>query len=105
MLAAAHFTALTRPRLVAGIGLKSSIAIWGSCLMGTILVGWPLSGIAVVIALLAHVGLAWAFRKDDRIMEVMKIYELLGTHYSGASLWVDTGLLARQKGFGKGLPC
>ena len=105
MLAAFHFTALTRPRLVAGIGLKSSIMIWGASLIVTLMVGFPVAAIAVSLSLIAHVALFWAFRKDDRILEVLKAYELLSLNYAGASFWSDSGLLSRPKGFGKGLPC
>lgn len=104
MLAAPHFSALTRPRLVAGIGLKSSMVIWGACLIAAIMLGWPMAGIAVTISSIAHVGLSWAFKRDDRIMEVMKIYELLSSQFAGASLWNDSGLISRPRGFGKGEP-
>lgn len=105
MLAALHFTSLTRSRLVAGIGLKSSMLVWGAVLITTLMVGFPLAGIAFLLGAVCHLALFWAFRKDDRILEVLKAYEMLSDNYAGASYWSDNGLLSRPKGYGKGLPC
>jgi type IV secretory pathway VirB3-like protein len=105
MLVALHYKALVRSRLVAGIGLKSSIVIWGCAMLGLLLLGWPNGLVVVVAAAAIHVVLIWAFKKDHKIIEVMKLYDLLNAHYSGSTFWSDTGLVGRPKGFGKNHPC
>ena len=105
MLVALHYKALVRTRLIAGIGPKSSILVWGSALLGMLLLGWPNGLVLVVAAAAVHLILVWAFKKDHNILEVMKLYDLLDSHYSGSTFWNDNGLVTRPKGFGKNHPC
>ena len=105
MLVALHYKALTRSRLIAGIGLKSCILIWGAASLGLLLLGWPAGMVIVVLASVAHLLLVWAFQKDEMILDVMKLYDLLSAHYSGSTFWSDDGLISRPKGYGRDLPC
>lgn len=105
MLVATHYESLTRPQLVAGIGMNSSIVLIGLAVAGMVILGLPFGLFFVVLSVVGFVTLSWAYRKDHKFVQVLKLYETLGDHYSGSVFATDTGLIARPKGYGKNLPC
>jgi hypothetical protein len=77
--------ALCEPRLSNGISTPAKGICWGG---GAILAmftstsfWWPYALIPVAIAGMAHLVLAWAFKKDHQVFEIYGKYSILSNRY------------------------
>jgi len=99
------YPVLRRPRQKFGIGQKPATVIWAGAAIGTFSAGFPWALGVVLVALLIHVGMMWAFRFDSKIIEMY-------TDYQASPDVLHAGLdcqhsvnLSRPKGWGRNISC
>jgi type IV secretory pathway TrbD component len=77
--------ALSIPRLSYGVSSKALGMCWGpgaliAVMLGTS-AGWLYAAIPVLISMLSHAILRWAFKKESRVFEIYKVYSVLASQY------------------------
>lgn len=100
------YGAFHRPRLAAGVGMKTGTMIWGGALfVGSVLdspVGFTLMA---VIAGSLHLAIAWAFAKDHKLFEAYAMYVQIEDVYDAGISVKQNSISPRPKGFGKDIQC
>lgn len=98
-------SALSRPRLSFGIAPKALGYCWGpgafaAVMMGTSLGPWWIP-VPMVISLIAHLVLKWAYRKDPHIFELYSRYSRLAKSYQPFPREVHNERFQRPVGVGR----
>lgn len=100
----ADYPALRRPRLKAGVGMRTATLIWAMTAMVWVLLGVPWGFAALPVGAFIHAVLAWAFKKDDQIMALYVVHEVVPNNlYSGLPSHGEK-MLSRPRGFARDLP-
>uniref|UniRef100_E6QMV5 Type IV secretory pathway, VirB3-like protein n=1 Tax=mine drainage metagenome TaxID=410659 RepID=E6QMV5_9ZZZZ len=100
-----NYSALSRPRLIAGVGMQAIAFIWPLAVIVAIEVdSRAVQILAIVIAGLAHGILAWAYKADPEIFAVYRAYTDMGDLYQP---WPRANLVRQRRpvGYGRNLRC
>ncbi len=100
-----NYPALSRPRLIAGVGMQAIALIWPLAVIVAIEVNNHLVQVlALALAGLAHGILAWAYKADPEIFAVYRAYASMGDLYQP---WPRADLVVQRRptGYGRGLRC
>lgn len=101
-----NYSALSRPKLIAGIGMGAVAFIWPLALITAIEVqSIPVKVAAIAIGGLVHGILAWAYKSDAHIFEVYSAYSRMGDLYHPWMSWGSSPAKNRPKGYGRNLQC
>lgn len=100
----ADYPALRRPRIRAGVGVRSATMIWSLTTMSTLAIGLPWGLLALPVGALVHGGLAWFFKKDPQVMYLYVVHEIVPNNLQAG--WPSHGetWVSRPRGYGNGLP-
>lgn len=104
MRVSTSYGAFHKPRLAAGVGMKTGTAIWTTCAPVMVATNslWIMA-LSLLVAAVVHFVVAWAFTKDHKLFEAYAVYSLFEDVYdSGQSGSLDH-MFPRPKGFAKGL--
>lgn len=101
-----NYSALSRPRLIAGIGMRAVAFIWPLALITAIEVqSIPVKVVAIAVGGLAHGVLAWAYKSDPQRFEVYAAYSGMGDLYHPWASWSRSRTKTRPSGYGRNLRC
>ena len=100
-----NYPALSRPRLIAGVGMQAIALIWPLAVIVAIEVNsHAIQILAIAIAGLVHGILAWAYKADPEIFSVYRAYASMADVYQP---WPRNDLVVQRRpfGYGRGLRC
>lgn len=101
-----NYSALSRPKLIAGIGMRAVAFIWPLALITSIEVqSIPVKVVVIAIGGLMHGILAWAYKSDAQIFEVYTAYSRMGDLYHPWVSWGSSRAKTRPQGYGRNVQC
>lgn len=101
-----NYSALSRPRLIAGIGMSAVAFIWPVALITAIEVhNIPAKAVSIAIGGLVHGILAWAYKSDPQRFEVYAVYARMGDLYQPWPSWSRARMKTRPTGYGRNVRC
>ena len=101
-----NYSALSRPRLIAGIGMRAVAFIWPLALITAIEVqSIPIKMAAIAMGGLIHGILAWAYKSDPQRFEVYAAYSRMGDLYHPWPSWGRARAKTRPAGYGRETRC
>lgn len=102
MRSSTSYGAFHRPRLVAGVGLRTGTVIWLSAVLPAISATSILVMVLIgCVAGLIHFAIAWAFSKDHKLFEAYASYVQFEDKYDAGLSTAQNQMFPRPKGYGK----
>jgi type IV secretory pathway VirB3-like protein len=101
-----NYSALSRPKLIAGIGMSAVAFIWPLAVIVAIEIqSIPVKIAAIALGGLAHGILAWAYKSDAHRFEVYAAYSRMGDLYQPWPSWGRSRTKTRPTGYGRESRC
>ena len=101
-----NYSALSRPKLIAGVGMSAIAFIWPFAVITAIQVpSIPAKAAALAVGGLIHLMLAWAYKSDPQRFEVYVAYSRMGDLYYPWAPISRAKSKTRPAGYGRETRC
>ncbi|UUZ66559.1 hypothetical protein LP417_33955 (plasmid) [Polaromonas sp. P1-6] len=97
------YPVLRRPRLTAGVGVRTAVLTWSVAGIAAMSIGLPWGLLALLPGALVHGSLAWFFKIDPKIFENYAAYSLMPNEYRAGLPMDGEEARSRPEGFGRGI--